>query len=318
MMLKELTEGTKVTELQVGLVSMQIRVTKLGDDFLSALLSDKTGKIPAIMWQVNKDECADLVEGGIVSVSGEVKAHKGKLQLELTSIMTVEVDSCSLELMADLPAKVKLDDVLSVLKNTVKHSLLPIDRDIFNKVFSVDGRYDQFINAPAAQNNHHIYRHGLLLHSVNVMEICFHSQVRTHLQPYVDMSLLVLCAILHDVGKIYELSWGAATTYTTAGQLGNHSLIGARIVRDACLECNAPGERTEAIVHCIHAHHGKHEFEASVLPKTPEAIILHLADMLESKMEVIRMAQEDVGCNGGWSENVFALGVPLYFRDTLG
>ena len=317
-MLNELREGMNVEELQVGLVSKQLRTTKFGDNFLNAFLSDKTGKIPAVMWQANAEDCAELVEGGVVCVSGKVKSYNGKLQLDLSAIWKVEVDSSSLELMEDLPSKVKLDDLLFVVKSTVEHSLLPIDRDIFNKVFSVDDRFERFTNAPAAQSNHHIYRHGLLLHSVNVMEICFHSQIRTHLQPYVDMSLLLLCALLHDVGKIYELSWGAATTYTTAGQLGNHSLIGARIARDACLECNVPAERTEAIVHCIHAHHGKHEFEASVVPKTPEAYILHLADMLESKMEIIRMAQEKTGCDGGWSENIYALGVPLYFRDTLG
>ena len=319
-MLSKLKDGDIVDKLQVGLAGKQFRQTKFGKNYINAMLKDKSGGITAVMWQVSKDLNEELIEGSLVKVSGEVKTYNGELQLDLSDISVVsesEIDGTELELMQDLPSEVKLDDLTSKLKNVIQHSLLEADRKIIEQVFKTDDIYEKYVNAPAARNNHHAYRHGLLLHSINVMEICFHSVVRTHAHPKVDMSLLMLSALLHDIGKVYELSWGAATTYTTSGQLENHSLIGADIVRKACHECGVPYSRMELIVHCIHSHHGKHEFEASVIPKTPEANILHLADLMESRMEIIRMAQEETGCNSGWSESVWALGVPLYFKDSV-
>ncbi len=312
-MLNDLKDREEVDGLELGLISKQFRPTKRGSYFMSVILTDKSGSMPGVMWDASRELFDSLIEGNAVTVCGEIKPYNGNKQIEIFDIRPLAADKATLDLMEEMPSEINFPDLIAVMNDAIKHRLLPVDKVIIETLFSDNEVYGLFTEAPAAMHNHHVYRHGLLVHSVNVMEVCFNALARSRTKPVVDMSLLTLCSLLHDIGKIYELNWGIATTYTTTGQLGNHSLIGANIVRDACRECGVSKERTELIVHCIHAHHGKHEFEASVLPKTPEANILHLADMLESKMEIIRMAQENTGYNAGWSGTIFALGVPLYF-----
>lgn len=311
--IKELKDGEQY-EGYAGIASKQMRTKRDGDPFMFITLSDSSGSISGNHWEATQELYDILAEGMAVKVAGKVGSYNGTLQITIQSIRPVDKDddfNVAL-LMAEPPDHIKLPDLKRTYDNILSHSLNDIDREIIKKVMSGKSVFRMYINAPAARNIHHTYMHGLFVHSLSVANMAFEIRTKSYTHPTVDLSLLVTAALLHDIGKIYEYSWGAATTYTTEGKLAGHSVIGARMVRNACVACNVPEERIMLLEHCLLSHHGTLEHDACVLPQTPEAHILHHADMIDSRLEVMRMAEVD----GGWSDPVFALGrTQLYFAE---
>ena len=162
----------------------------------------------------------------------------------------------------------------------------------------------QFRAAPAAKRLHHAWLGGLLEHVLHLVRVCV---AVAPLYPEVDPDLLVAGAILHDIGKVRELSWRSAFEYTLEGQLVGHISIAQRMLSeqiaglnaDARLSAGANGgdvtsaevfpERLRVLVeHMLLAHHGKLEFGSPKLPMTPEALLLSALDDLEAKFQTVR------------------------------
>jgi 3'-5' exoribonuclease len=95
--------------------------------------------------------------------------------------------------------------------------------------------------------------------------------------------------VLHDMGKIYELSYERGFSYTTEGQLLGHIIIAMRMVAEklASIPDFPPRLRT-LVEHMILSHHGQLEFGSPKLPQFPEAMLLHYLDDLDAKMECMR------------------------------
>jgi 3'-5' exoribonuclease len=133
---------------------------------------------------------------------------------------------------------------------------------------------------------HHAYLGGLLEHVVSLMKLC-DLVVRNY--PEIDRDLLLTGAFLHDIGKIYELSYERSFSYTTRGQLLGHMIIELEMLQDKVARVPGFPERLKTLVeHLIISHHGQYEFGSPKLPMFPEALMLHYLDDLDSKMESMR------------------------------
>ena len=100
-------------------------------------------------------------------------------------------------------------------------------------------------------------------------------------------------AVLHDVCKVYELSYGRGFGYTTEGQLLGHMVMGLRIVSDKLRDLPGfPPQLRTLVEHMIVSHHGKYEFGSPKLPQFAEALLLHYLDDMDSKMECMRALVE--------------------------
>jgi len=107
--------------------------------------------------------------------------------------------------------------------------------------------------------------------------------------PEVDADLLVTGAILHDVGKVRELSWGTTFGYTLEGQMVGHISIAQGMLREKVRGLAGFPEKLAVLVeHMILSHHGRLEFGSPKLPMTPEAVLLSALDDLEAKMQAMR------------------------------
>jgi len=155
---------------------------------------------------------------------------------------------------------------------------------------------------PAAKRNHHAYLGGLLEHSLSVAmaadALCAHYQRQG---ARVERDLLIAGALLHDVGKVRELSAARAIAYTDEGQLLGHILIGLQMVTREAEQI--PGFRADCLLHLQHliaSHQGRHEWASPKVPQTLEALILHYADDLDSKMNPAMGLLREVG-DGGWT-----------------
>jgi 3'-5' exoribonuclease len=148
-------------------------------------------------------------------------------------------------------------------------------------------REDRQFAHPAAKQIHHAYLGGLIEH---VLSLCGLAALTASHYRTIDLDLLLTGVVLHDIGKIHELSYDRGFSYTTEGQLLGHISIAMRMVADklARLPDFPPRLRT-LVEHMILSHHGRLEFGSPKVPQFPEAILLHYIDDLDSKMECMRV-----------------------------
>ena len=131
--------------------------------------------------------------------------------------------------------------------------------------------------------------------------------------PQVNRDLLLTGAFLHDIGKIQELTYNRAFSYTTRGQLLGHMIIELEMLQAKLAQLpDFPAELKTLLEHLIISHHGQYEFGSPKLPMFPEALMLHYLDDLDSKMEAMRAHFErEAELDGPWTSYNASLGRPL-------
>jgi 3'-5' exoribonuclease len=140
--------------------------------------------------------------------------------------------------------------------------------------------------APAAKQLHHAWLGGLLEHVISLCKLADH--VAPH-YPLIDRDLLMTGVILHDIGKVRELSWGSTFSYTLEGQMIGHISIAQGMLQQKIAAMpDFPDKLRVLVEHMILSHHGKYEFGSPKLPMTPEAILLSALDDIEAKMQAMR------------------------------
>ena len=128
---------------------------------------------------------------------------------------------------------------------------------------------------------HHAYLGGLLQHSVDVTELAL---AMANAIGNMDNDLITAGALLHDIGKVREISAGMGFPYTTEGRLLGHITMSVLMVREAALELKMPGTALQQMEHIILSHHGEQEKGSPMACATKEAFIVHYADEVNSIM----------------------------------
>ncbi len=170
--------------------------------------------------------------------------------------------------------------------------------------------------APAGIRNHHAYHGGLLEHVVTMMTA---ADRIAGLYPDLDRDLLLAGIFLHDIGKVDELSYDHAFSYTDEGQLVGHLIMGVAMLRAKIEQTTNltgepfPTELRLRLEHMIVSHHGTHEFGSPKLPMTPEAIALHHLDNLDAKLHFYtREIRDDPTRGASWTAFNANLGRRLF------
>jgi 3'-5' exoribonuclease len=285
-----------ITSLAIGdelkgavflLSAVEERAKKNGDVYYSIQLSDRSGTLPAIMW----DGHEAIVQGraratDFVRVYGKVARYGEQMQATLTGIELVpdsEIDT-SLYLPTSPRSRGEMEVELDAWIGRVTN---PDCRRLLELMLRSAKLREAYCTAPAAVRIHQAYLHGLLEHTLNVLRIADH--IAALYEP-VNRDILITGGLLHDIGKVQELSWGRTISYTTKGRLCGHISLGAAMVDRAitALRKVAPfDDRVEnEVVHLILSHHGKLEYGSPVRPQTREAQIFHYADYTDAYMTV--------------------------------
>lgn len=156
---------------------------------------------------------------------------------------------------------------------------------------------DGLIRCPAARRYHHAFRGGLIEHTVSVLRTGIYlsdkyAEYYPDLRPPINKDLVVAGCILHDIGKLFELDCsGLTTSHTVPGELIGHILIGRDLVRDAARGVKGlDPELLLLLEHIIVSHQGLKEWDSPKEPMLPEALLVHHADDLDAKMNIIAQA----------------------------
>jgi 3'-5' exoribonuclease len=169
-----------------------------------------------------------------------------------------------------------------------------------------------FAQAPAAKSMHHAFLGGLLEHTLSVLGMA--ERACTHYRE-LNRDLVLAGVLLHDVGKTAELSYRRTFGYTDAGNLLGHIALEAEWISRAVGKIPGfPEELRLQILHIVLSHHGRLEFGSPVLPKTPEALLVHYLDDLDGKLDTMFRALGEAAPGGAWSPYSRALDRMIYQR----
>lgn len=278
---------------------MQVRTARNGNPFLTLKMVDKTGEINGRVWENAEAISKSLAPKQVVFVRGRTEKFREELQLQIQEIRTLplnEVDPS--DFLPSCPVDGEsLFEKLRKLAQSVKRKSL---HQLLAQILGDRDLMERFRGAPAAKSMHHAYLGGLLEHTVSVASLV--SQISKH-YPELDREILIVGAILHDLGKVDEFTYDLAIDYSHAGRLLGHIVLGVQILEDKIRGLkHFPPEEALLLKHLILSHHGQTDLGAVKLPMTREAFVLHFADDLDAKMNSLtRILSESKGADVAWT-----------------
>lgn len=276
-----------------------IRQKKTGEPYLSLILGDRTGEIDAKMWDNVSDVMETFERDDFLKVRGLLQVYQNRLQLTVHKLQKQAQQD--VDFTDYFPAsKRDPQEMFSELRQLIAAFRNTHLRTLLNALLDDPDIARRYRIAPAAKTIHHAFLGGLLEH---VLSLCQLAKLVAPHYPNVDQELLLAGVVLHDIGKIYELTYERSFGYSNEGQLLGHIIIGLRMVDDKVREIpDFPPRLRILLEHLILSHHGELEFGSPKLPVFPEALLLHHLDNLDSKMECMRaFLQKDRFVDGCWT-----------------
>lgn len=279
--------------LVVRLSDVQIKKTTANTDYASLLAFDGEEIIEAKIWNFTDELRQKLKSGEVYFASGRMKDYQGKMQFNITDIRLVEKDD-EIDL-SDFYEFAKFSD--KELEDIINSYIDKMDNQIIKTLTKkvLEKYHEQYYNYPAAVNIHHNYYSGLAYHVYSMLKL---SDTYLELYPYLNKNLVYAGIILHDIGKLIELSGPKGTEYTKVGKLLGHITIASNeIYHIACSLNYQDTEEITNLIHIIIAHHGQLEYGSPKEPATPEALLIHFLDFSDSKLAALdkELAKVDKG-----------------------
>ncbi|MBR5172511.1 MAG: HD domain-containing protein [Phascolarctobacterium sp.] len=281
-MIKDFKAGSKI--IQPALVRVQkIGNSSNGGVFARGLLEDNSGRIAFICFEAGLVDKLRQLEGvEAFMVSGAVDINKFSNDMTLQVVVQKFDNLLPEDDITNLLPKGNFNEqeYITRLQNLIKTVRNPGLRALLETIFS-GNLYDKFIMNPAGMRMHHAYIGGLLQHSVDVagIAIALAEQIGN-----VDKDLVVTGALLHDIGKLREISSQIGFPYTNEGRLLGHIAMSIIIVQEAAAKLKLPAARLEQLQHILLSHHGDNEKGSPVECATKEAFIVHYADEIDAIM----------------------------------
>jgi 3'-5' exoribonuclease len=272
-----------------------LRTRQNGEPYLALEFSDKSGRVSARMWDNAEATARAVSEGDYVRVVGSVETWQGQPQIKVDRLEPA--DMADVDPSDYLPASRRnvdamYDELLDIVDAVENEHL----RALLRATFDDPDVALRFRRAPGGVMLHHAYVGGLLEHTLSVVQAA--GQLADHYAS-VDRDLVITGACLHDLGKIWELAYDHAFEYTEEGRLVGHLLLETSWLAARMDEIDGfPAPLKHHVLHLLASHHGLHEHGAPVRPATPEALLLHYADDLDSKMGAMDIAIAEAEATG--------------------
>ena len=308
--IKDIKAGDFVDDI-FALSEKSLSRKKDGNSFLNLAVADKTGSLKGVMWD-NIAKVVDAVSAGsVVRIKGNVSEYREALQLVVKSLEPVAegfdpfdfLPATNRDVEQMFSRLVQITDTLS--DNPLKKLMEAFWKD--------EGFVKGFKTAPAAKMMHHAYVGGLLEHTLSAAILA--DKLAGHYSG-VNRDLLIVGTILHDIGKVKELSYDVAIDYTDQGRLLSHIIISTLMVREK-MEAIAgfPAETADLLIHMIISHHGERAFGSPEPPKTIEAILLNFVDEIDARVKGVREFMDKEDPNADWTSYHRLLGRHFYMKN---
>ena len=297
-------------------VEKHLRHTRSGDLYLDLVLRDKTGQVSAKLWQDIPEFQDKFAAGNAVVVAGNVENYLDRLQLNIKKINTATVqtygrygyDPALIVPSAKRDAKDMWKEVASIIKKIDNKYLKTLVTTVYKEYKK------QIITHPASVVMHHNFRSGLLEHTLSMAKIGI--DLGVHYE--VDVDLLLTGILLHDIGKVKEITSELEASYSDEGNLIGHIVLGRDIAVTAAKKIKGfPKELLQKIEHMILSHQGQYDWQSPKKPKFREALLLHMIDNMDAKMNLMDKAIEEDIEQGKWTTRRNYFRIPLLKKQEI-
>ncbi len=274
-------------------------MAKNGKPYMTLKIMDRSGEVEGRIWDQVDEFSRQFDKDDFILINAKASVYMGKMQVVIQDLK--KIDESQVDLSDFLPvSKRSLDEMRreldQILDSLTDRYIVALLRAFFDdpEFFAL------YSKAPAAKAMHHAFLGGLLEHSLAVVGLAVDVAAR---YPQVNRDLLICGALLHDVGKVAELSYQRAFNYTDEGKLLGHIVIGVQMVDDRVRQIDGfPTELTMLIKHLLLSHHGQYDFGSPKRPKFLEAIILNFIDDLDSKINGVQThIDKEPDHEGNWT-----------------
>ena len=270
---------------------------KDGRKYFNIILSDSSGDLESRLWNYSEEVEKQITKNSFVKVRGKVNFFQGRKQFIISNIQKVDAASVNEDdfmMKASKNPEAMYKDLLAIVD---KLSDVYI-RDLLRSIIT-DGEIARRLKTwQAGKSIHHAYKSGLLEHILS----CSYLAVNLSHHYKVNENYVVAGCILHDLCKIYELTDGLNVEYTEEGKLVGHLVKGLEIVDRYSYKIKGfPHHMRMHLKHILLAHHGEYEYGSPKIPQTSEAFLVHLIDMMDSKMGTMEMIKKTDNATGHWS-----------------
>jgi len=262
-----------------------LAMARNGRSYLTLKLMDRSGEVEARIWDRVEEFNAWFERDDFVYVSAKANVYMGKMQLVVQNLHPMAEDDVDIADFLPVAAS-SVEDMLVALRRHV-NSLTDTDFKSLMDAFLEDRQFlEDFSRAPAAKAMHHVYLGGLLEHALAVADLADDVSRR---YPGINRDLLLVGALLHDIGKVAELNYRRSFEYTDAGKLLGHIVIGVEMIDDKVKSITGfPREKAILIKHLLLSHHGQYDYGSPKRPKTLEAVVLNFLDDMDSKINGVQ------------------------------
>ncbi len=294
---KDLREGLQNIILLVYVAQSYPFISKKGEKYARLIVGDESGSINAFM-----KTPLPPASGSIIRVKGNVGNHNGSKTFYMTEILDVlEIDDLSDEEKKHLFPSLSSAEIEAIKKEL--NRLIENTRDeeikrFLKAVFYGEGLPDDLRKKlkriwkyPAASKIHHARIGGLIQHSVKAGKLV--EKISEEYDGFVVRDIAVAGALIHDIGKILEQKEIPGTGWTSEGELIGHIAMGYELLIEITRYVSMEEDKIIALKHIILSHHGEKEKGSPVVPLTPEALIVHTVEDLESHMDSIMGSAPD-------------------------
>jgi 3'-5' exoribonuclease len=304
----ELKVGDRVERVMV--VAKKVRRDFTGGKFLLFQFSDMEGILKGVLWEPTDDIERGIAMDDVVRVSGEIQEYQGSMQLRISRLEKIsegEYDPSLFLPASNRPVDEMYDELLKLITGVNDENL----RGLLQAIFEEEGFRKSLVRAPAAKGWHHSYIGGLVEHTHDMVQLALKA---AEIYPDVNRDLLIAGVLLHDVGKIEELSVTNHIDYSDSGRLLGHITLGVEFLDEYLRGIEGfPRELAVKLKHMIVSHHGLLENGSPIVPMTVEALLLHYIDNLDAQMRgVSQVLEKNTGRNGSWTEYVRLLDRYIY------
>lgn len=284
------------------IVDRQLRANRQGNHYLLLQLQDRTGTISGMRWNADERVVEKFPKGGFARIQAASQLHNGALQLIVSNMQNVDSAAVNFDDF-EAATRVDVDSLWGDLEEMVNRIRCSTLRPLCQALIQDAEIAASLKQAPAGIKAHHAYPGGLLEHIVSLMKLS--DLLSTHYGD-LDRDVIVAGALVHDIGKLEEMSFGTELGYTDAGQLLGHLVQGVQMLDRHAAILSANGieldrARILKLQHIVVSHHGCLEHGSPKVPMTLEALAFHYLDEMDAKLSTARGMIEADRTKDSWT-----------------
>ncbi|MCD5027817.1 HD domain-containing protein [Enterococcus asini] len=280
-----------------------VRLAKNGKKFIAFTFQDTSGNIDGKFWDASEEEIQRFAAGKVVALQGKREVYNGNPQVKIMHLRLTKIDEPGEPTLYMERAPLKKE----AMEEEINKTLFEITNPNWNRIvrFLLNKYQKEFFDFPAAKRNHHAFASGLAYHTVSMLRL---GKAIVAEYPELNSSLLYAGIILHDLGKVLELSGPMSTEYTLAGNLVGHLVLVDEEIVKACIALKFDENKEDIVVlrHMVLSHHGLLEYGSPVRPRIMEAEILHQIDNLDASMQMMLTSIRQT-TPGEYSDRIFGM-----------